>query len=78
MLSSTEYLRHCKMLKMPSKCHRTSGKELGRAPLFFVIPASLRGALAQYTFAEKEHKMKLNHIYTLFSSTPFNSGDHVY
>ena len=37
-----------------------------------------KGVLAKYTFAEKEHKMKLNHGYPTFSSLPFILGDHNY
>ena len=36
------------------------------------------GPLSQYRFAEKEHKMRLNHGCPKFSSSPFISGDHVY
>ena len=32
-------------------------------------PSRAKGALAQYTFAEKEHKIKLNYGYATFSSS---------
>ena len=50
------------MLEMPSKLFLEPLGKIGRrSPLCPVIPLGLKGALAQYTFAEKEHKIKLNH-----------------
>ena len=62
-VSSAEYLhvRHCKMLEMPSECFRTSGIYLGRSSAMPCYTNMYEGALAQYTFADKECKMKLNH-----------------
>ena len=52
---------------------RIFGKNLGKGPLCHVIPLGQRGALDRYPFAAKEHKMKLNHGYTTFSLSQFNS-----
>ena len=75
-VSSREYLRHCKMLKMPSKCFQNLWKKFGQECPSYSIGSE--GTIAPYALAEKEHKMMLNHGYPTFSSLPFISGDHVY
>lgn len=73
--TSTEHLRQCKKVGNAFNVFLEPMEKIwAGVPPMPCYSTQSEGALAQYTFAEKEYKLKLNHGYTTFPSSPFNSS----